>query len=100
MLSQQLQQAGQFTLGVRPEYVALVAEGTAGALQATVAKVQDVGTYWLVGASVGPAELKLRLTAQAQPPAVGERVWLQVLGAHTCFYGRDEQLINQKEVLS
>jgi len=98
VLSQQLQQAKEFTLGVRPEYVGLVGEGAAGALRATVAKVQDVGTYWLVSARTGETEVKVRLPAQAQPPAVGDRVWLQVLGSHTCFYGRDEQLINVKEM--
>ena len=111
-----------FTLGVRPEYVALVAAGTPGALPATVATVQDVGTYWLLsariavgavaavgavgavgvsgvggnGAAAAPA-VKLRLPAQAKPPSVGEAVWLRLLGEHTCFYGPDEQLIPSSE---
>ncbi|CAN5215081.1 ABC transporter ATP-binding protein [soil metagenome] len=93
-------QAGDFTLGVRPEYVALAGEGTAGALRASVAKVQDIGTYWLLGARVGELDIKVRLPAQATPPAVGATVWLQVLGSHTCFYGSDEQLINVKETVA
>ena len=99
-LSQQLAQAGEFTLGVRPEYVVLVGESVAGALRASISKVQDIGTYWLLSARVGEGEVKVRLPAQATPPAVGETVWLQVLGSHTCFYGQGEQLINVNEVLA
>ena len=98
VLYQQLEQAREFTLGVRPEYLGLVAEGSAGALPATVTQVQDIGTYWLLSARIGDdADVKVRLGAEVAPPAVGSQVWLQVLGTHTCFYGRDEQLINSKE---
>ncbi|QPF71881.1 ABC transporter ATP-binding protein [Roseateles sp. DAIF2] len=94
VLYQQLEQAGEFTLGVRPEYVGLAPSGSAGTLRASVAQVQDIGTYWLVSLQAGAHPLKLRLPAQEQPPAIGAEVWLQVLGTHTCFYGRDERLLN------
>ncbi|HEX2011490.1 MAG TPA: ABC transporter ATP-binding protein [Roseateles sp.] len=97
---QQLEAAREFRLGVRPEYVGLADAGAPGALRARVAQVQDIGTYWLLSAQAGEQTVKLRLHAQARPPAVDSEVWLQVLGTHTCFYGRDEELINTKEGLS
>ncbi len=93
VLYQQLERAGEFTLGVRPEYVELAPPGAAGTLRAGVAKVQDVGTYWLVTARAGDCEIKLRLAAQDLPPTVGSEVGLQLLGSHSCFYGRNEELI-------
>jgi glycerol transport system ATP-binding protein len=100
ILYQQLEAAREFTLGVRPEYVGLAEAASPGTLRAEVQQVQDIGTYWLLTARVGGQTLKLRLNAQSRPPAPGAEVWLQVLGAHTCFYGRDEQLINVKEGLA
>jgi glycerol transport system ATP-binding protein len=87
----------RLTLGVRPEYVSLNDPGTPGSLRATVAKVQDIGTYWLVTASVGGQFVRLRLPARAIPPAAGAEVGLVVLGSHTCFYGSNEQLIAEPQ---
>jgi len=92
--------AGALRLGVRPEYLPLVAPQTPGALPATVRNVQDLGTHSLVSATVLAAEgsgqqryaLKARLDAQTPPPALGDTVWLQVLGDHTCFYQNEELL--------
>jgi glycerol transport system ATP-binding protein len=83
---------GAFKLGVRPEYVALAAPGEPGALPFEVLQAQDIGTYQLVTARHGEALLRARLSAEALLPKVGERIWLAVLGPHTCFY-RDEVLI-------
>ena len=38
------------------------------------------------------AVIRARLSPEARPPAVGEEVWLNVLGTHTCFY-KNEELI-------
>ncbi|MBP6766046.1 MAG: ABC transporter ATP-binding protein [Rubrivivax sp.] len=99
-----------FTLGVRPEYVRLAAPGAAGALPAVVTQSLDVGTYWLVTARLVPASsttavatsadaasadtplLRARLSPEQAIPAVGQAVWLQVLGDNTCYY-RNEELI-------
>ncbi len=93
-----LEQTGEFSLGVRPEYVTLTPPEAPGALRSTVSQVQDVGTYWLVTAQVAHGEdgtaVKVRLPSQAMPPRVGDVVGLQVLGTHTCFYGRDDQLLH------
>ncbi len=104
-----------FTLGIRPEYVTLVGANDAGAVPATVKKVQDIGTYWLVSAQVGTgagvgiggagvaaaadpgpgdALVRMRLSSGQAVPRVGESVWLGLIGAHTCFYA-DERLIEE-----
>ncbi len=84
--------AGDFTLGVRPEYVALAPPGRPDALRARVERAQDIGTYWLLTASSGKHLIRARLASEQRAPDVGEEVWLSVLGAHTCFY-KDEELI-------
>jgi glycerol transport system ATP-binding protein len=86
--------AGEFTLGVRPEYVSLAEADDATALPAEVQHVQDVGTYWLLTARCGTQLLRVRLDAEHAPPATGATVWLKVTGAHTCYYGSDQTLIN------
>jgi glycerol transport system ATP-binding protein len=84
--------AGELRLGVRPEYVTLAAPGASGALPALVRQVQDVGTYLMLTASIEGTALKARLSLEITAPQVGETVWLQVLGEHTCFY-KDEELV-------
>jgi len=84
--------AGPLTLGIRPEYLSMVPPGSAGALSARVDKVQDVGTYLLVGADIGGQAVKLRLGMGQPAPRVGDTVGLQVLSEHSCFY-QDEELI-------
>ncbi len=89
--------AGADALGIRPEYVRLAAPGGTGVLPARVLQVQDVGTYWLVTTSISGrgAEhtVRLRLGADAQPPAPGATVGLQLIGANTCWYAADETLM-------
>ena len=85
--------AAAVTAGVRPEYVTLARAGDAGALQATVVQVQDIGTYWLLTARIGEATVRARLTPDTVMPAIGDSVWLGVVGTHTCFYAQDETLI-------
>ena len=87
-----LANAGDFTLGVRPEYVQLASPSQSGALPAQVVKAQDIGTYWLVTATSGDAVIRARLRPEVKPPAAGEKVWLNVMGSHTCFY-KNEELI-------
>ena len=87
-----------FSLGIRPEYVAVdeVGQGVPplpGSITGVVAQVQDIGTYWLLTARTGTHTLKARLPAQASPPPAGATVALRVLNPHTCFYGADERLI-------
>jgi len=83
---------GALQLGVRPEYLALADAGQPGTLPCTVARVQDVGTYQMLTATIGAHALKARCASEQRLPAVGETVWLQVLGEHTCFYQNEELL--------
>jgi glycerol transport system ATP-binding protein len=87
-----LSAVGDFTLGVRPEYVELAARGQPNALPTRVQKVQDIGTYQLLTASIDDTVIRARLRPDERVPAVGEEAWLNVLGSHTCFY-RNEELI-------
>jgi glycerol transport system ATP-binding protein len=85
--------AGATTLGVRPEYVTLAAANAVGAVAATVTQAQDIGTYWLLTATVGDgAVVRARLAPDQVIPKVGTTVWLGLVGAHTCFY-KDEELV-------
>jgi glycerol transport system ATP-binding protein len=84
---------GAVTLGVRPEHVAPVPQGTPGALQAEVTQVQDIGTYWLVQAKAGDHVIRARLGNDAMVPKKGDTVSLRVLGPHTCFYAGNEELV-------
>jgi glycerol transport system ATP-binding protein len=90
--------AGEFTLGVRPEYVSCVEPDDPTALPVEVIQVQDVGTYWLVTANCGGTPLRARLGPGDARPRVGDRVWLKVTGAHTCYYGAAEELITSADV--
>ena len=74
-------------LGVRPEYVALVAPGSPGALPATIEHAQDLGTYRMVSARTGGALVRARVPLDAPLP---ESPWLSVLHANTCFYADGE----------
>ena len=85
--------AGAVTLGVRPEYVSLVREGAAGAMPAQVLLAQDVGTYWLITTEVAGQLVRMRLGPEAEAPRAGDKVWLALVGPHTCYYAKDETLI-------
>ena len=85
--------AGATKLGVRPEYVTLADADAAGAVPATVTQTQDIGTYWLVTATVAEgAVVRARLSPDEAIPQPGAKVWLSIVGAHTCFY-KDEELV-------
>jgi glycerol transport system ATP-binding protein len=82
--------SGEIKLGVRPEYVSLVAANTAGALPMTVATVQDVGTHVMLTATFKTHTLKARLSSDTDQLVPGHTVWLKVMGEHTCFYKNEE----------
>jgi glycerol transport system ATP-binding protein len=83
-----------FTLGVRPEYVRIAAADAPGAVPGLVTQAQDIGTYWLVTARVGNdgdgSLLRARLSPEQALPKVGETVWFEIVGEHTCYYVNEE----------
>ena len=81
---------GALRVGIRPEYLALTAQGMPGTLPATVTSVQDIGTYFLVTLDAAGQTLKARMPSDAALPPVGHAVGVQVLGEHTCFYKNEE----------
>ncbi len=83
---------GECKLGVRPEYVSLAAADSAGALPMTITQVQDVGTHVIVSATRESHTIKARLSAIPGNLVAGDRVWLQLMGEHTCFYQNEEIL--------
>ncbi len=86
--------AGAITLGVRPEYVTLAAPQASGALPATVRQAQDIGTYWLLTATLADGSLvRARLSPEQAVPQPGAAVWLALLGPHACFYDHNEELV-------
>ncbi len=85
-----LRGAGDFKLGVRPEYVEVVSGDGPGAAPAQVVKHQDIGTYQLLTARVGEQIVRVRLAPETAAPAVGDAIWLQLIGPHTCYYAREE----------
>ena len=88
-----LHNQGSVTLGVRPEYVTLADADAVGAVPATVTQAQDIGTYWLLTATTTEGStIKARLGTEQDIPKVGDAVWLNVVGSHTCFY-KNETLI-------
>lgn len=83
--------AGAELLGIRPEYVTLAAPHTAGAVPGTVKTAQDIGTYWLLTATLADGTvLRARLSGEQPVPQAGEAVWLSIVGSHTCYYQNEE----------
>ena len=84
---------GEIKLGVRPEYVEQTAANDPAALPFTVLRVQDIGTYVMLSATVNGHTVKARLASDATMLDKGQQVWLRVVGPHTCFY-RNEELVD------
>lgn len=82
--------SGEYKLGIRPEYVTLADTHAPGALSMEVRQVQDVGTHVILSAARDGALVKARLAPDSTPPRLGDVAWLQVMGAHTCFYKNEE----------
>jgi glycerol transport system ATP-binding protein len=58
-----------------------------------VKAAQDIGTYWLLTATLADGTLlRARLSGEQAIPQAGEAVWLCIVGSHTCYY-RNEELV-------
>ena len=83
---------GDLKLGIRPEYVRCAASRFEGALPMQVQQVQDVGTHFIVTASLQGQVFKARLAMMSEPFAVGSTAWCEVLNDKSCFY-RNEEIV-------
>ena len=83
---------GLLTLGIRPEYLRVLAQSASGTVPAVVRQVRHVGTSQLLSAQAGGHELKAHLAPDAPAPEPGAQVHLALLDPHTCFY-RNEELV-------
>ena len=84
-----LQAAGSFRIGVRQ----LAPADDPQAMPVRVARAQDIGTYWLMTATVDhgqDATLRARLGTEAAALRPGDTAWLTVFNRHTCFYINEE----------
>ncbi len=88
-----LQAAGSFRIGVRPEYLRLAPADDPQAMPVRVERAQDIGTYWLMTATVNHGEaatIRARLGTEAAALRPGDTAWLSVFNRHTCFYINEE----------
>ncbi len=83
---------GPIKLGIRPEYLKPVQANSSGALPATVLQLQDVGTHTILSATLGGQTLKARLLSGMTGWTKGDKVWLNAMNEHTCFYKNEEIL--------
>jgi glycerol transport system ATP-binding protein len=83
---------GELKLGIRPEYVVLSAAEDPTALPVKVTQALDIGTHVLLTGQCGDLAIKARLRPDQEIPRCGDRVWLGVLGSHSCFYKNEELL--------
>lgn len=81
---------GMLQMGVRPEFVSLAEAGSAGAVQAQVLRVQNLGTNQLITAQFGQHVLKAKLDSRSQI-APGTH-WLQLLGNESLFFCNDVRI--------
>ena len=88
--SNQTLATGPVTVGIRPEHLQTTPPGQSNELQATVTRVQDVGTYYLITCAVEGALLKSRHNKSDIPAQVGTSIGLNVLNENTCYYINEE----------
>ncbi|MEO6270047.1 MAG: TOBE domain-containing protein, partial [Lautropia sp.] len=93
--------SARLMLGIRPEYIVIAPGGQAGAVDAVIERVQDLGTSILITAKVGDISVKVRspvetesqtALATAGAGASGQPLSLSVINSHSRFY-RNQDLI-------
>ncbi|CAM5789990.1 ABC transporter ATP-binding protein [Castellaniella caeni] len=83
---------GPLTLGIRPEYLRLLAQPQAGSVPATIVRVQPLGTTQLVSLQAAGHEIKAHVASDQVLPAPGSEVHAAVFETHTCLYHNEELL--------
>jgi glycerol transport system ATP-binding protein len=77
--------AGELKLGIRPEFLRRVPEGTPGSVRVEVAQVEDLGRYRIATTRLGAQEVKVRLAEEVRV-AAGESCWLEFPAQWTTLY--------------
>ncbi|WP_257455022.1 ABC transporter ATP-binding protein [Archangium lipolyticum] len=76
---------GELRLGIRPEFLRRVAEGTPSSVRVEVTQVEDLGRHKLATARLGTQTLKVRLPEEERL-APGESCWLELPPRWTTLY--------------
>lgn len=82
---------GALSMGIRPEFIELAAAGSAGALEADIWQIQQLGTCQLVTGSVAGYPLKARLDCDIEVKA--GRHWLHLARPESIFFCNDERIV-------
>ncbi len=78
-------EGGELRLGIRPEFVRRVPEGTPSSVRVEVTQVEELGRYRLATARLGGQEVKVRLPEEERVGA-GEACWLEFPERWTTLY--------------
>ncbi|MFL5353867.1 ABC transporter ATP-binding protein [Archangium sp.] len=76
---------GELLLGIRPEFLRRVPEGTPSSVRVEVTQVEDLGRHKLATARLGEKTLKVRLP-EDERLAPGEACWLELPPRWTTLY--------------
>jgi glycerol transport system ATP-binding protein len=76
---------GELRLGIRPEFLRRVREGTPRSVRVEVEQVEELGRYRIATARLGQQVLKVRLPEEERV-AVGESCWLELPAQWTTLY--------------
>jgi glycerol transport system ATP-binding protein len=76
---------GELRLGIRPEFLRRVSEGSPSSVRVEVTQVENLGRYKLATARLGAQALKVRLPEEERL-APGEACWLELPPRWTTLY--------------
>jgi multiple sugar transport system ATP-binding protein len=85
--------AGDLTIGVRPEHLAITAPDAPGAVAAEVVAVEPTGAETVIVVRRGASELMLS-TRERPAVGIGERVGISLDGARLHMFGPDGKRID------
>lgn len=83
----------RFTLGVRPEYVALSSDAEEGALPARLLDVKSVGTFRIATLDLGGQRVRAKVAAEVEIP--GGSAFVR-FAPDRCLLYADDQLIRRE----
>jgi glycerol transport system ATP-binding protein len=78
-------EGGELRLGIRPEFLRRVREGTPSSVRVEVSQVEELGRYRIATAKLGQQVVKVRLPEEERV-AAGESCWLEFPARWTTLY--------------